>query len=199
MATKVTYIKTSSVSKKLLQLLIAIALVIFTLSLWADIKTKGNDLLAENAIVLADNLLQQTGHSAAYYILKGDTDALAVLTESALVSENIYEMLIYNKYGELLSKSENAIPAKERFINISTELQKFLPTPYVIDVKSKTGDLLGFIRVTVLTKNLQRSGISYIYTMTKQVLLIMLLSGFIGYLLTNGLKPFSANAYMVKD
>ncbi|GAA0297087.1 AhpA/YtjB family protein [Psychrosphaera haliotis] len=199
MATKVTYIKTSSVNKKLLQLLAGVVLVIFTLSLWVDIKTKGNQLLEESAIVLADNLLQQSSHSAAYYISENDIESLEILTASALVSENIYEMLIYNKYGELLSKSSNAVPAKERFVNIDKELNGFLPTPYVTDIYSEDGRLLGFIRVTVLIRNLQTSGINYVYTMTKQVILIMLLSGLIGYLFTNGLKPFSANAYMVKD
>lgn len=227
MATKVTYIKTSSFSKKILQLLAAVALVVVTLTLWADIKQKGEAVLVENAIVLAKNILKQTSHSASFYMENKDQASLDHLTESALKSDYIYEMLIYDKTGTVLSKSENALPAVQRFMNVSSaskhgqqekqqerqqEKQKnepnkksaetineFLPTPYVSEVIGEKGQLLGFVRVTVLTKNLQKSGLTYINSLTKQVILIALLAGFIGYLFTNGLKPFSANAYVVKD
>lgn len=200
MATKVTYIKTSSFSKKILQLLAAVALVVVTLTLWADIKQKGEAVLVENAIVLAKNILKQTSHSASFYMENKDQASLDHLTESALKSDYIYEMLIYDKTGTVLSKSENALPAVQRFMKVSPEtINEFLPTPYVSEVIDEKGQLLGFVRVTVLTKNLQKSGLTYINSLTKQVILIALLAGFIGYLFTNGLKPFSANAYVVKD
>ena len=210
MATKVTYIKTSSFSKKILQLLAAVALVVVTLTLWSDIKQKGEAVLIENAIVLAKNILKQTSHSASFYIANKDQASLDHLTESALKSDYIYEMLIYDKTGAVLSKSQNALPAISRFMGlmpsaIETEspdnesLDASFPTPYVTEITAEDGTLLGFVRVTVLTKNLQKSGLSYIHSLTKQVILIALLAGFIGYLFTNGLKPFSANAYVVKD
>lgn len=205
MGTKVTYIKTSSISRKILQLLMGVALVITTLTIWTDIKYKGEDLLAENAIVLADNILKQTSHSAAAYIQDNNLAALGTLTESALTSDYIYEMLIYDKYGKVISQSDNAVSTKARFWTSDSpaesedDITKFMPIPYVSEIKNSQNDLLGFVRVTVLTKNLQHSGMEYIHTLTKQVILIALLAGFIGYLFTNGLKPFSANAYVVRD
>lgn len=210
MATKVTYIKTSSISRKILQLLMGVALVITTLTIWLDIKSKGEDLLAENAIVLADNILKQTSHSAATYIQNEDFASLNTLTDSALTSDYIYEMLIYDKYGKVISQSENALSTKDRFWSDNRsqatnnqdaldDINSFMPIPYVGEIKADDNTLLGFVRVTVLTKNLQQSGMEYTHTLTKQVILIALLAGFIGYLFTNGLKPFSANAYVVKD
>ncbi len=198
MSRKVTYIKTSSINRKIFQLLMAVALIIVTLNLWVDINQKGEQLLAENAIVLAENILKQTSNSAAFYIVNDDVSSLDLLTQSALKSDHIHEMIIYNKDGKILSQSETALPAKIRFIEQADVLKGYLPVPYVHEI-TENDELVGFVRVTVLTKNLQKKGMNYIYTLTKQVLLITLLAGIIGYLFTNGLKPFSANAYIVRD
>ena len=199
MSTKVTYVKTSSFSKKMLQLMLAVALVVVTLSLWSDINDKGENLLAENALVLADNVLQQTSHTAKHYIEAGDTEGLAILVSSALISDHILEVVVYDKFGQILSQSKNALATKDRFLNIDKDLEKFEPIPYVQEVLNADNALIGFIRVTILTRNLQKQGMNYLYVLSKQVMLITLLAGLIGYLFTVGLRPFSANAYMVKE
>jgi uncharacterized membrane protein affecting hemolysin expression len=200
MSKKVTYIKTSSISRKFSQLIAAIVLLIVTLNIWASINFNGHTLIEENAQVLADNILLQSSHSAAYYIANEDIDSLNALTESALKSPYILEMVIYDHRGVELSKSLNAQSTIQRFLSSQpSDINVHQPTPYVQKVLNEQDELLGFIRVTVLAKLLQKDANSFITTISKRALLLALLAGVIGYLLTIGLRPFSANAFVVRD
>lgn len=200
MSKKVTYIKTSSINRKFSQLIAAVVLLIVTLNIWASISANGETLINENAQVLADNILLQSAHSAAHYIENEDTDALHTLADSALKSEYVYEMVIYDERGVMLSQSDNAISTAQRFLNpLNSEIANKAPIPYVTDVRSENGTLLGYVRITVLSKSLQQDVTGFVQTISKRTLLLALFAGLIGYLLTIGLRPFSANSYIVRD
>ena len=200
MSKTVTYIKTSSINRKLAQLAAAIILLIITLNIWATIIYEGENLLDENALVLADNILLQTSHSAGMYITNDDMTSLSQLTDSALKSEYIHEMLIYDARGVELTKSANALSTKQRFlINDDTSLDDQSPVPFVKEIRNENNELLGFVRITVLRTKLQKEGMGYVHTITKQSILLALFAGLIGYLLTIGLRPFSANAFVLKN
>lgn len=200
MSKKVTYIKTSSINRKFSQLIAAIVLLIVTLNIWASINFNGQTLINENAQVLADNILVQSSHSAAYYIASNDIEALNTVTESVLKSKYIAEMVIYDNRGVVLSRSENALSTKDRFLNpLNDKLAHMSPKPYVTNVTNELGELIGFVRITVMSKALQQDATLFVHTISKTTLLMALLAGMIGYLLTIGLRPFSANAYIVRD
>lgn len=200
MAKKVTYVKTSSLARKLGQLAAAVMLSVAVISMWLNVSYQGKDLLNENAEVLAKSILLQTSHSAQNYIANDDLDALHQLTDSALKSDHILEMVIYDNKGLVLSKSGNAITTRARFItDLSSEIQPLNPAPFVKEIRNENNDLLGFIRITVLKKNLQDAGHLFVSEISSQIIILTLLSAFIGYLLTVGLRPFSSNAYYVKD
>jgi len=199
MSKTVTYIKTSSINRKLAQIASAIVLLVITLNIWVTIKYEGESLLDENALVLADNILLQTSHSAGAYIANDDLLALEQLTDSALKSEYIHEMIIYDDRGVELSKSENAVSTRQRFLEEKNEeLESQAPVPFVKEIRAENNELLGFVRITVLRAQLQKKGLGYIHTITKQSILLALLAGLIGYLLTVGLRPFSANSFVFK-
>ena len=200
MAKKVTYVKTSSLARKLGQLAAALMLSIAVVSMWLNVSYQGKDLLNENAEVLAKSILLQTSHSAQKYIESEDIEALNQLTDSALMSSHILEMIIYDEQGLELSKSGNAITTRARFItDLSSEIQPLNPAPFVKEIRNEDNELLGFIRITVLKKNLQDAGHLFVTEISGQIIILALLSMFIGYLLTVGLRPFSSNAYYVKD
>jgi uncharacterized membrane protein affecting hemolysin expression len=200
MSKKVTYIKTSSINRKFSQLIAAVVLLIVTLNIWASISSNGRTLVSENAQVLADNILLQTAHSAAHYIEANDTRALNTLADSALKSQYIHEIIIYDKRGVVLSQSENAVTTTERFLtNINQLLHEQAPLPYVTEVRNATSTLVGYVRITVLTNALQQDAALFVNAISKRTLLLALFAGAIGYLLTIGLRPFSANAYIVRD
>ena len=200
MSKTVTYIKTSSISRKFAQLIAAVILLIVTLNIWVNIDSEGDILLEENALVLADNILLQTAHSASRYIEKDDIEALEQLTDSALRSDYIHEMLIYDERGVVLSQSTNALSTKERFLTqIEPELVKASPSPFVAEIRNNNNELQGFVRITLLRQQLQKDGVTYIDAISKKVLLLSLFAGLIGYLLTIGLRPFSANAFVLKE
>ncbi|MBU2880871.1 hypothetical protein KO525_16105 [Psychrosphaera sp. B3R10] len=200
MSKKVTYIKTSSINRKFSQLIAAIVLLIVTLNIWASINFNGQTLINENAQVLADNILVQSSHSAAHYIENNDIEALNTVTESVLKSKYIVEMVVYDNRGVVLSRSENALSTKDRFLNpLNDKLANMSPKPYVTDVTNELGELIGFVRITVMSKALQQDATLFVHTISKTTLLIALLAGMIGYLLTIGLRPFSANSYIVRD
>lgn len=202
MSRQITYVKTSSLNRKFFQLLGALLLFVVSLNIWLNINSKGELLLNENVLVLADNILLQTSHSAAFYIENDDLDSLQQLTESALESDYIHEMLIYDERGVVLSQSSNAVSTKERFLQPDSQQNKnlapVLPIPFVKEIRNNDGQLLGFVRITVLRKYLQQQGVNFVQTINKQILLLALLAGFIGYLLTIGMRPFSANSILVK-
>ncbi len=199
MAKKVTYVKTSSLARKVGQLAAALVLSIAVISMWFNVSYQGKELLSENAEVLAQNILLQTSHSAQRYIENDDLDALHQLTDSTLKSDYLLEMVIYDNQGLVLSKSANAITTRARFISdLNSEIEPLNPAPFVKEIRNDKNDLLGFVRITVLKKNLQDSGHTFITEISGQIIVLALLSLFIGYLLTTGLKPFSSNAYYVK-
>ena len=116
------------------------------------------------------------------------------------MSSHILEMIIYDEQGLVLSKSGNAITTRARFItDLSSEIQPLNPAPFVKEIRNEDNELLGFIRITVLKKNLQDAGHLFVTEISGQIIILALLSMFIGYLLTVGLRPFSSNAYYVKD
>lgn len=199
MSKKITYIKTSSVNKKFLQLFVAVVLLIVSLNIWLGISVSGKQLITENTDVLADNILQQTSHTAAAYIQTDNIGGLDILAASALKSPYIHEMIIYDARGIVLSKSENAITTKDRFLTEDEQLAKANPIPFVQEVRSEDGVLLGFTRITVLGNELQQQGTLFVHTILKEILLLALFAGVIGYLFTIGLRPFSANAFILKE
>ncbi len=200
MTKKVTYVKTSSLARKLGQLAAALMLSIAVVSMWLNVSYQGKDLLNENAEVLAKSILLQTSHSAQKYIESEDMEALHQLTDSALKSDHILEMVIYDEQGLVLSKSGNAITTRARFItDLSSEIKPLNPAPFVKEIRNEDNELLGFIRITVLKKNLQDAGHLFVTEISGQIIVLALLSAIIGYLLTVGLRPFSSNAYYVKD
>jgi len=199
MSKKVTYIKTSSINKKFLQLFVAVTLLFVSLNIWVGISSSGKTLISENTDVLADNILQQTTFSAASYIQSDDLSGLELLTASALKSEYIYEMVVYDDRGVVLSQSENALPTKQRFLTLEAELETQKPIPFVQEIRGENQELLGFVRITVLGSQLQQQGSLFIHSVLKDILLLALFSGVIGYLLTIGLRPFSANAFILKE
>lgn len=200
MSKKVTYIKTSSINRKFSQLIAAVVLLVFALNIWSSINANGHTLIQENAQVLADNILIQSSHSAAQYIAKGDIDSLNILTASALKSPYILEMIIYDRRGVVLSQSTNSLKTKQRFLNpMPADLKNLKPTPYVNKVVDNDDNLLGFVRITVLAQSLQQDANNFIEVISKRALLLALFAGLIGYLLTIGLRPFSANSYIVRD
>jgi uncharacterized membrane protein affecting hemolysin expression len=200
MSKKITYVKTSSLSKKFAQLAAAIMLIIVLASIWFNVSSQGESMLSENAQVLARNILLQTSHSAQRYIENDELPSLHHLTESALRSNYVYEMVIYDKYGVVLSKSDNAIETKVRFLSqLNEDITDYEPLPFVQEIRDETDRLLGFVRITVLTKRLQQAGSSFIETISQQILMIIALAVFCGFLLTKGLRPFSSNAYYVNE
>lgn len=200
MAKKVTYVKTSSLARKLGQLATALVLTIAVVTMWLNVSSQGKDLLSENAEVLAKNILLQTSHSAQKYIESDDIDALHQLADSAMKSDYILEMVIYDNQGIVLSKSNNAITTRARFItDLNQEVQPLNPAPFVQEVRNEDNELLGFVRITVLKKNLQNAGLTFVTEISGQIIILAFLSLLIGYLLTVGLRPFSSNAYYVKD
>ena len=200
MAKKVTYVKTSSLTQKIGQLAAALILVVAVVSMWFNVSYRGKNLLSENAEVLANNILLQTSHSAQKYIENDDIEALHQLADSAMKSDYILEMVIYDNQGIVLSKSDNAITTRARFItDLSQEVKPLNPAPFVKEIRNEDNDLLGFVRITVLKKNLQNAGLTFVTEISGQIIVLALLSLLIGYLLTVGLRPFSSNAYYVKD
>ena len=79
------------------------------------------------------------------------------------------------------------------------QLAKANPIPFVQEVRSEDGVLLGFTRITVLGNELQQQGTLFVHTILKEILLLALFAGVIGYLFTIGLRPFSANAFILKE
>lgn len=200
MTKKLTYIKTSSLTRKLTQLAAAIILTIAAVTIWLNVSFQGEAMVEENSVVLAENILLQTSHSASKYIESDDISALDQLTDSALKSDFILEMVIYDDKGIVLSKSANAITTRARFItDLSSEIMPYNPAPYVKEIRTETNKLLGFVRITVLTKNLQQQGHNFVTAISRQIVLLTFLAAIVGYLLTVGLRPFSNNAFYVKD
>ncbi len=213
------YPKLSSIYNKILQLASAILLIIVLMSMWQSTSEKDKANLSQHFSYIAKQYLQQASAGAAallkqeYKSKSNRNKVLQNYLDGIVAADSVKQVHLYDETG-LLLLTGNAATAlvddnqkeedkKKTILNKSIiELYGIAPEqtnlseryiPFVKEIRDE--ELLGYIRFTI-----EESYLTQVLTQAdedRQTLfrLMLLLAGFVGFLLTRGLNRFSRRGY----
>jgi len=202
------YPKLSSIYNKILQLVSAILLIIILMVFLVDNTDKNSDIVEQHFEQVADKFLQQAvaGVSA---ILNNNDDGISkkqrnIQLQSYLNNlanaDYIKHVHLYDNTGLLMLKSESSgelsdtiklIYGIDEVVSSLNKSQKYIPV--IKEIRNK--DLKGYLRLTIekaylttgLSNNNQENDTRFRF--------LLLIAGFVGFLLTRGLNRFSRQGY----
>ncbi len=131
----------------------------------------------------------QAADMAAYFISNEDKKAIVHLVKKLADNPFIEDVMIYGKHGDILYRSENSITAKKRYHD-DDSYQDFTFKPVVVDIESND-KRLGFLRVTYIEKTATLEASVLHENFMRQTMLMMILAGCMGFLLTRAFSRFS--------
>jgi membrane protein len=202
------YPKLSSIYNKILQLLSAILLIVLLMTLWVSTAEKSEQALSLHFKQTAEKFLQQAiagvsvlhvEKEASKSKKSGDTQLQSYLNHLG-EADFIKQVHFYDETGLLLFKSTSGGEASAS-INSLYGIDESLQTlnksskysPFVSEIR--TDKLIGYLRLTIeksyLTATLAKDN-DNAQTLYRFLLII---AGFVGFLLTRGLNRFSRQGF----
>lgn len=178
---------------KLLQIAVAVAGIWLLLHSWVLTQQQGKQLLQQQSSQLMRQTLTALSHTAAYLIEHDQLDGLEQLTQNIADSAYLYDVVVYDANGVRMSWSEHSAPARLLYGPAHTELLEPMVQPI-----TKDQQLLGYIKLS-LRLDTSLNDISLSWQMLMQQLLGMLiLAGFVGFLLRRGFSRFSRQSLRLR-
>ena len=183
---------TSSIIK-LLQIAVAVVGIWLLLHSWVLIQQQGKQLLQQQSSQLMRQTLTALSHTAAYLIEHDQLDGLEQLTQNIADSAYLYDVVVYDANGVRMSWSEHSAPARLLYGPAHSEMLEPMVQPI-----TKDQQLLGYIKLS-LRLDTSLNDISLSWQMLMQQLLGMLiLAGFVGFLLRRGFSRFSRQSLRLR-
>lgn len=171
---------------KLLQIATAILGGWLLLHSWALTQQQGQQLLQQQSSQLMRQTLTALAHTAAFLIENDQLDALEQLTQQIADSAYLYDVVVYDSNGVRMSWSEHSAPAWLLYGPSQSEHLQAMVQPI-----TKDQQLLGYLKLSFrLDASLTQISLSW-QQMMQQLMAMLLLAGFIGYLLRRGFSRFS--------
>lgn len=207
-------LNTTSVYRRLAQLTIAIGLLIVLFAKWIDADNQSKQLLTDNHSDLAYAQVNQSAQVAAHFIDDKQLKQLTRMLNDLTAQPFIIQAMVYDHKGSELARSSQAKTALEHYKQITEPFDGYTPKIPLIEQSSeqplKQGKaiiseirledkLLGFIRVNYLQQQALQAPLTAQQQIMEQVMLIGLLSGVMGFLLTRGFGRFSRNSFRIGD
>jgi membrane protein len=188
------YPKVSSIYNKIIQLVIAIVLIIFLLNFWVTSNERSEKMIHDHFYSLAEDHLTQYVTGISSLDLIDNPDLLNKYVNGISSADWVYDTHVYDATGRTIAVSNTHASIKDIYgisINKSNKSDEYIP--FVQEIR--TEELIGFMRITVkkdyFTKNLDTTN----YDNHAMLRLMIVMSIFIGFLLTRGLNRFSRQGY----
>lgn len=188
------YPKVSSIYNKIIQLVIAIVLIIFLLNFWVTSNERSEKAIHDHFYFLAEEHLAQSVTGVASLELIDKPDLLDKYVNGVSSADWVYDAHVYDTTGRTLAMSNTHASIKDIYgisLNKSNKSGEYIP--FIQEIK--TEELIGFMRITVkkdyFTKKLDATN----YDNHAMLRLMIVMSIFIGFLLTRGLNRFSRQGY----
>lgn len=175
---------------KLVQLAIAVAGIWFVLHSWVKTSHQGQAILQNQAEQLMRENLLTLSQAAAYLIEHDQLDGLEQLTRNIAASPFLYDVVFYDSNGVRISWSEASAAARVMY-------GKFASQPLVPLVQEIRTDqqLLGYIKISLQPDTKLNPSFARWQQLMHHLLLLLLLTGLIGYLLRRSFSRFSRQGF----
>jgi membrane protein len=200
------YPKISSIYNKIMQLAIAIVLIIVVMNLWLAASDNNTQAIHKHFNRVGQDYLRQATANIASILashkIKSDKQFLQRYLNSLITAKSVESASFYDSTGLLVLSAGDQLPIKALFgvsknkLNISEHY-----VPFVGEIRSSKptkdtlGEVQGYIRLTlkktILTAELEQVE----QDRSKLERLMLIIAGFIGFLLTRGLNRFSRQGY----
>ena len=187
------YPKLSPIYNKILQLAIAILLLVLLMNFWVDSRDAQQAQIQAHAHKVGQLYLAQAAASAIPY-LSAEQNKLQDFTDTLVKQALVKSVHVYDKTGQRIASSAQAESINDLFgISINKINQADELLPFVQELR--TEQLNGYIRLSlhrsILADELAENSRSQYDIMR----LLLIVAGFIGFLLTRGLNRFSRQGY----
>lgn len=204
-------LNTTSIYRRLSLVGLSVALLIIVLKMWVESATVGEQTQLRNFSEHTRLMLKQSAQVAQKQLKAKKLEQLQQMLDDLATDPYITQSRVYDKTGKLIAKSQNAVSAKEIYLQQRTLADTLPPydagaeppanldiTMYVSEMMD--GDkLIGYLHVGYLQQQALTEPLSLYQTNMQRMLLMMLLSGVIGFMLTRGFARFSRNSYRIVD
>ena len=211
-------LSTTSVYRRLAQVLLSLILLVIILYKWVSADLQANDVIQENTKTLIDKLVSHASVQASHLIKpkanKKDSKALKTqllqLLNDLSQDPHIEQAVVYDQHGTTIASSNGAISATQFH-----QQQLFPPdayTPINIDMATETNQtlmvvheirkddiLLGYLRINYYHDLIISPNTPTKRQLMEEVLFMVLLSAVMGFLLTRGFARFSRNTFRMND
>lgn len=203
-------LNTTSVYRRLSLVGLSVGLLVVVLNMWIDATFKGEQVQRNT---LSEHIRLMLNHSALMAqrkIQAKDIDGLTLMLDDMTHDPYILQAMIYDNTGKVLAKSHDALSAQALYQKQRVRYQSLPPfdaqaeqspldiTMYVSEIYHEQ-QLLGYLHVSYRKQLAMSAPLSFYQENMQKMLLMMLLSGLIGYMLTRGFARFSRNSYRIVD
>jgi len=197
------YPKLSPIYNKIMQLVIAIALIIVVMNIliFNDNRTKAT--INQQFITISQDYTQNVANTIGILLTANTSFSrnkyLKKYLQNLPKDTFIHDVRFYDKTGQLKVASEHSQSIKDLYginkhkVNRSDEL-----IPFVSEVRTgKKNQLQGYLRLTIQKSYLIAPLLANEQDNRQFIRLMLILAGAIGFLLTRGLNRFSRQGYRV--
>ena len=187
------YPKSSSIYNKILQLAIAVLLLVLVMNEWLNSRTLQQDKIQHYGDYVAKLYLAQAAGNLSSD-QKPKLQQLQKYVDTLAKQPLVSSVHIYEKTGRVIVRSENGESINDLFgISPGIRHNSSNLTPYVQEL----GDdkVAGYIRMSFYRDRMVSQLMKDNQHLYRNLVLLMLISGVIGFLLTRGVNRFSRQGY----
>ncbi|WP_019675348.1 AhpA/YtjB family protein [Arsukibacterium perlucidum] len=175
---------------KLIQLAIAVLGIWFVLNSWVKTSHQGQTILQSQAEQLMRENLITLSQAAAYLIENDQLDGLEQLTRNIAASPFLYDVVFYDSNGVRISWSEASAAARLMYGKFANQPL----VPLVQEIRSQQ-QLLGYIKISLQPDTKLNPSFARWQQLMHHLLLLLLLTGLIGYLLRRSFSRLSRQGF----
>jgi membrane protein len=202
-------LNTTSVYRRLSQVALSVVLLIVVLDMWISANSVGEKLQSDHTASLTRQLAQQSALVAMRFIKQKQADELTVMLNDLITDPFIQQSMVYDKTGKIIAQSADSVTAHQAHIDkiepfdaLTPVNAPLPPSPqlkmYVTEIYDDD-KLLGYLRIGYLQTKAIKEPLLFHNNIMRQILLMMLICGVIGFMLTRGFARFSRNSYRIVD
>lgn len=202
-------LNTTSVYRRLSQIGLSVGLLVVVLTMWVQTNAMGEKIQSNSTSTLTRHLAKQSSMAVLRLMKKKQIKSLALMLDDLTTDPFIVHGMVYDKTGKIIAQSNNAVTAHESHLHsrAATLVETPKGVPISLPVQTKMyvseimdGDkLLGYLRISFLQQQALKAPLHFHKTIMRKILLMMILSGVIGFMLTRGFARFSRNSYRIVD
>ncbi len=201
------YPKLSSIYNKIMQLAIAIVLIIVVMNIWISSDQQSKLVINEHFNAIGQDYITQASAAVSQLIIDQKNNShhnrqLKHYLQSLVTAKAINSVSFYDETGQLIININNDPTLNELYV-ASTKKQHNTEqlVPFVSELRHRkhvnngVAELQGYLRLTM-----NKAVVTQVLTQAERdksqlERLMLIMAGFIGFLLTRGLNRFSRQGY----